>query len=146
MTNCVNCGAPIPEGATFCTNCGTRIIRPEAAGYADDAAYRTGRSERAERAEEPGRREAEPYRTPYENRYAVRDYGEPAEPGVGSWMLTMFLAGIPVVGFIMLLVWALSAGTPTSRKNWAIATLIWSIIGVVLTFFAVFVLGYNIME
>ena len=23
--NCINCGQPVPEGAKFCTNCGTRI-------------------------------------------------------------------------------------------------------------------------
>ena len=34
--------------------------------------------------------------------------------------------------FIMLLVWAFSAGTPVSKANWAKATLIFMLIGFVL--------------
>ena len=40
--------------------------------------------------------------------------------------------GIPFVNFIMLLVWAFSAGTPVSKANWAKATLIFMLIGFVL--------------
>ena len=36
------------------------------------------------------------------------------------------------VNFIMLLVWAFSAGTPVSKANWAKATLIFMLIGFVL--------------
>lgn len=39
---------------------------------------------------------------------------------------------IPFVNFIMLLVWAFSAGTPVSKANWAKATLIFMLIGFVL--------------
>ena len=39
---------------------------------------------------------------------------------------------IHFVIFIMLLVWAFSAGTPVSKANWAKATLIFMLIGFVL--------------
>ena len=52
--------------------------------------------------------------------------------GVGEWIITMILTGIPVVGFIMLIVWAFSA-EKTSKKNYAKATLIFMIIAVVFT-------------
>lgn len=49
----------------------------------------------------------------------------------GNWMMTIFLTFIPVVNLIMLLVWAFSDGTPTSKANWARATLVWMLIGIV---------------
>ena len=59
---------------------------------------------------------------------------------VGDWMITILITAIPIVGLIMLFVWAFGGGTPTSKKNWAIATLIWFAIGIVLAiiFFIVF--------
>lgn len=52
---------------------------------------------------------------------------------VGNWILTLFLAAIPTVGFILLIVWAVSGSTDKpSRKNWAIATLIWQIIAIII--------------
>ena len=47
-------------------------------------------------------------------------------------IITMILMCIPFVNFIMLLVWAFSAGTPVSKANWAKATLIFMLIGFVL--------------
>ncbi len=49
----------------------------------------------------------------------------------GEWMLSMFLLGIPLIGFIMLLVWAFSSDTNPSKSSWAKATLIWGIIATV---------------
>lgn len=67
--------------------------------------------------------------------------GEPVS--VGQWMWTMLAVGIPIIGFILLVYWALSSETPPSKSNWAKATLIWMVIGMVLGFliFVVFGLG-----
>ena len=43
-------------------------------------------------------------------------------------MLTLFLMMIPVVDLIMLLVWSFKSSTPQAKKNWARATLIWTLI------------------
>ena len=53
---------------------------------------------------------------------------------VGEWILSMLISAIPVVGFIMLLVWAFSSSTPPSKANWAKATLIFLLIFMVLGF------------
>ena len=45
----------------------------------------------------------------------------------GDWMLTTFLAGLPIVGFILKLIWAFGKGHHPSKSNWAKAKLIWSI-------------------
>jgi len=50
----------------------------------------------------------------------------------GEWMLTMFLMSIPLIGSIMLFVWAFSSGTNPSKANWAKATLIWGVIAGIL--------------
>ncbi|MDR3053713.1 MAG: hypothetical protein LBU48_07630 [Coriobacteriales bacterium] len=58
---------------------------------------------------------------------------------LGDWVLTIFLTAIPLVGFIMLFVWGFGSSTPESKKNWARATLIWYVIGVIVSIlFAVF--------
>jgi len=51
---------------------------------------------------------------------------------VGDWVLTVFITAIPLVGIIMLFVWAFSGGTPLSKANWAKAMLIWFAISIVL--------------
>lgn len=57
----------------------------------------------------------------------------------GEWFLNLFLVAIPVVGFILLLVWAFGSNTAASKKNWARANLIWIIVGIVLTIILVVV-------
>jgi uncharacterized integral membrane protein len=50
---------------------------------------------------------------------------------VGSWMGMMFVCAIPVIGLIMVLVWAF-AGENESRKNYFRAILSWVVIIVVM--------------
>ncbi|MGW8123271.1 hypothetical protein ACV07N_11480 [Roseivirga echinicomitans] len=52
---------------------------------------------------------------------------------VGEWMLNIFVMSIPVIGFIMLIVWAVSEEIPMSKSNWAKAMLVWYAIGIILT-------------
>ncbi len=51
---------------------------------------------------------------------------------IGDWVLTLFIASLPLIGFIMLLVWALSDSTHPSKANFAKASLIWMVIGIVI--------------
>lgn len=51
---------------------------------------------------------------------------------VGNWIITLILTSIPLVGFIMLLVWAFGNNTPVSKSNYAKATLIMMVIGLIL--------------
>ena len=59
---------------------------------------------------------------------------------VGDWIVTYLLTCIPLIGFILIFVWAFSGTTQPSKKSWAQATLIWLAIIFVLYFmiFAVF--------
>ncbi len=60
---------------------------------------------------------------------------------VGDWFITILISAIPLVGLIMLLVWAFSANTNINKANWAKAYLIWMVIGIILAFFIFGVLG-----
>ena len=60
---------------------------------------------------------------------------------VGSWMLTMFLMTIPLIGFVYLLMLAFGSGHSASKRNWAKATLIWAVIATVLSIVVYAVLG-----
>ncbi|MDD4796651.1 MAG: hypothetical protein PHO66_02665 [Eubacteriales bacterium] len=51
--------------------------------------------------------------------------------GIGEWIGVFVLSCIPLVNIIMLLVWAFGNAKP-SKKNYARATLILALIGVVL--------------
>jgi glucan phosphoethanolaminetransferase (alkaline phosphatase superfamily) len=60
---------------------------------------------------------------------------------VKDWAITIFITGLPVVGFIMLLVWAFSDDTNINKKNWAKGTLIIFLLGIAIAFFFMFFLG-----
>jgi len=51
---------------------------------------------------------------------------------VGDWFVTLLLTSLPMVGFIMLLVWAFGGGAKASKRNFARASLIFMLIGSVI--------------
>ena len=68
-----------------------------------------------------------------------------ADMSVGAWVGTLILTAIPLVGFICLIVWAVSSSPEKrSRKNWAIAQFILMLICLVLTIALVAVYGSTI--
>ena len=64
---------------------------------------------------------------------------------VGSWMLTILLAGIPLLGLAYVLYLAFGSGRSASKKNWARATLVWGIIGSVLVLVLYAALGASVL-
>ena len=60
---------------------------------------------------------------------------------VGSWMGMMFVTAIPVVGLLMILVWAFT-GENESRKNYFRAILSWILILMVLGVGLIFLVGW----
>ena len=59
---------------------------------------------------------------------------------IGDWIVTFIISYIPLVGFIMLFVWAFGDGTHPSKKTWAQAALIMVVIFIILSivFFGIF--------
>ena len=62
----------------------------------------------------------------------------------GNWFLSIFLAGIPLVGLILLIVWAFSHSTPLSKRNWARAMLIWMVVALIMFSFVALVGGIGL--
>ena len=62
---------------------------------------------------------------------AYNEFPEHPDDSIGSWMLTLFVAGIPLVGFIYLLVLALGSGSSPAKRNYARAMFIWQIIALI---------------
>ena len=66
---------------------------------------------------------------------AYNEYSEYTDDTVGSWMLTLFVCGIPVIGVIYLLVLAFGSSATPSKRNFARAMFIWALIALVVTGF-----------
>ena len=88
-----------------------------------------------------------PFERPAEGGALAVARSEEAETAdsVGSWMLTMLLAGIPLFGVVYILVLAFGNGRSVSKKNWARATLVWGIIASVLVLVLYAVLGASVL-
>lgn len=57
-----------------------------------------------------------------------------------EWALTIFISSLPLIGFIMVLVWAFSDGN-IHRKNWAQGTLILMVIAIAIALAFLFLFG-----
>ena len=88
-----------------------------------------------------------PFERPAEGGALAVARSEEAETAdsVGSWMLTMLLAGIPLLGLAYVLYLAFGSGRSASKKNWARATLVWGIIAFVLVLVLYVALGASVL-
>ena len=117
MAFCENCGKPLGEGGTFCTACGASANAPRTAPVVRAA-------------------EAIP---PKGSPYAV----------ISSWSYvgTFLLMALPVVGFILTIVWACGGANNHNRRNLARSYLLLLVLDIIL--FAVaaallFAAGYTL--
>jgi hypothetical protein len=51
-----------------------------------------------------------------------------------DWIITFLISSIPLVGFVMLFVWAFGSGENPNKSNFAKAALIWMAVWCVLVF------------
>lgn len=68
------------------------------------------------------------------------------EMSIGEWVITLIITGIPFIGFIMLIVWAVDKNTPVSKGNYAKAALIVYAITVVITFIVMGIIGFGFLS
>ena len=126
---CTECGAPLKEGATFCSACGAKAPaekKPEAAPETPAAPQPVYQTQQTYTPSAPA---AQPVSTAYY-----------------FWMMLLF--AIPVVGLIVCLVTAFS-GEDASRKNFSRAVLIWILVAIVLSIIvaiAIAAVGGSIMN
>ena len=88
-----------------------------------------------------------PFERPAEGGALAVARSEEAETAdsVGSWMLTILLAGLPIFGLVYILILAFGSGRSASKKNWARATLVWGIIASILVLVLYAALGSAVL-
>ena len=116
---CEHCGTPLHMTDRFCPGCG-RPVQSESTRPAGG----TGDTEKTGYQSAGGQKDWDAYRSAN----TAGTYYQPQtgrEMGIGDWIVTLIITCIPIVGFIMLIVWAVG-GSPKfpARRNWAIAQFI----------------------
>ena len=107
--NCPKCGSPNPEGHTFCSNCGAPL-----GGQTN--AFTTPPAQPAA-PETPGK---------------IRIPAEYKPITAWGYIGYSLLFSIPIVGFILVLVYSFSGSGNINRRNYARSVLIGLLIGIVL--------------
>ncbi len=68
----------------------------------------------------------------------------PKKPqSLGDWIINVLVSKIPLIGFIMLIVWAVDKNTEPEKANWAKAELIVKLIAIVIALLFVGLLGFG---
>lgn len=61
----------------------------------------------------------------------------------GEWFLTILITNIPLIGFIMLIVWAFDKQGNPNKANLAKAKLIWYVAGIGITILVLMIVGFG---
>jgi predicted nucleic acid-binding Zn ribbon protein len=136
---CPKCGATVENGTRFCSECGTDVLAAQAAPTGNAAQPQYARNTYGTPPPPPAPPQPRP-------QYGYPQYPQPVNPNdaplsVGQFILTMIVFAIPLVGFIMMLVWAFSSDVNKNRKNYSRAALILWVIGVVISIVLLIVAG-----
>ncbi|WP_297337269.1 hypothetical protein [Algoriphagus sp.] len=62
---------------------------------------------------------------------------------LGDWIISVLVSKIPLIGFIMLIVWAVDSNTDKNKSNWAKAELIVTLIFIGISILFVAIIGFG---
>lgn len=62
---------------------------------------------------------------------------------LGDWIISVLVTKIPLIGFIMLIVWALDKNIDPNKSNWAKAELIVRLIGIGIAILIISIIGFS---
>lgn len=116
---CTRCGRTSPPGSTSCTSCGASLASASSLGQGQ-AGY--GNQGYGGQAQQPSYGQQSPV---YQQNYSAGGYGASAPVmGVKDYVIMMIISAIPIVGLIMLFVWAFGNESNPNKKNYAKALLL----------------------
>ena len=153
---CTNCGATLPDDKNFCTECGTPVATVDATGAepaTEPVVEPTPASQQAPPVQQtpppvyqaPPVQQTPPPTYQYQNTVsageAVPPKGSKYDPiTTGGYIGIMLLMCIPIVGLILMLVWAFGGCKKLNKRNLARASLIMMAIGLVFSLIFGFVI------
>jgi hypothetical protein len=70
------------------------------------------------------------------------EYQKPPQ-SLGDWIINVLITKIPLIGFIMLVVWAVDKNTELNKANWAKAELIVTLIALVIGLLIMAIVGFG---
>lgn len=127
---CPNCGRNLDNGAKFCDGCGASLLEHTTLGRTtsikEEYPQSSGYIPQGPQNYTPPQAQQEYYQPTSFNQKPQAGNSEVLS--IGNYIVMMLLAGIPIVGFILLLVWSFSASANQNKKNWARATLIMGLV------------------
>lgn len=137
---CTNCGAELPDDSVFCTSCGERFgLNASAAGTNSSSGaeqFHDAQAENAADSQAFAQRSQAQNSSAFESSSYSRYFGLPPQGrygvvSTGAFFGLMFVFAIPIIGFIVSLVLSI-VSEKDNMKNFARASLIWSVISLVL--------------
>jgi len=122
---CPKCGNKTPTESRFCGTCGENLDSAR-----KNAAQASVSTESANSTYSGSN-----------NNYVAANNAQSDTVSVGEWIVTTLILCIPLVGIIMMFVWAFGGGAKPSKRNYFRAELIFLLICVVLSIIIVVVIG-----
>ena len=114
---CTNCGGIIEEGITVCEKCGTSTVKEQ-------------KTVQLQKNVQPNYQQTNYQQQGYKQQYEVNNNNSPLT--VGQYIGTILLGSIPLVGFVLFIVWAFSSDVNINKKNLCRAYLILMLAAVVI--------------
>ncbi|MCS5490539.1 hypothetical protein [Algoriphagus limi] len=62
---------------------------------------------------------------------------------LGDWIINLIISKIPLIGFIVLIVWAIDKSTEPNKANWAKSELIIRLIGLAIGIIIISIVGLS---
>lgn len=139
MLFCEKCGAPLENDAMFCAGCGakagTEVSQQAPPPVYAPASQPPGYPQAPTQPQQPGYPQARPM--PSGPAHPGAAYAAPAPQNaeamsMGDYIKMFVISAIPIVGFILLLMWAFGATSGPNKRNFAKAYLVVMVVGVIL--------------
>jgi predicted nucleic acid-binding Zn ribbon protein len=128
MVFCTECGAKVPEGKKFCTECGNPVnsVKPpvQETAQTESEAEKTETVETVHTAAPAAAAVASPINTDEQS-----PPGPFAVMSVSGFVVSSILMAIPVIGWLICIIWACGGCKNHNRRNFARSYLIFLAIG-----------------
>lgn len=145
---CKNCGEQMEDNSSSCPKCG-QLVDAQSTSSSDYQQPESQQQQYQQPQYQQQQYQQPQYQQPaYQQPIIQQNFMRDETVSVGDWIGTFFVSIIPLVGFILILVWAFGSDTKKSKSNYAKAILILGLIvavlyGVLFLIFGAAIFGSN---